>query len=548
MASPPTSGGLQHTAPLQGRGTGPLITIVWLFVGIILCLMVLAYFSFAILSAGRAYVGGEGLWSKGQKDAVYHLVRYAQTREERDYTAYMLAIAVPLGDRIARLELEKPDPDLRIAEEGFLMGRNHAEDIDGMIQLFRRFRHFHHMDKAIDIWTRADVYIVQLIDAGENLHAEILSARPNEQRIHELLAEVDDINARLTPLEDDFSYTLGEAARHAQRLLLMVLFIVAIVFLSLGVFLSRRIVAGAEAVQRAAQASEAQLRKVIHQAPVPFFISRLHDGKVLLANERACEQLKWPSHALLGQPAPDFYAVPEIYSEFFNAIQRDGEVRDREVQLKDSNDEPFWTLLSSQRLTYQGEPCVLTAFSDIEERKRLHAEMHHRAYHDELTNVSNRAMFHESLAQALARARRRATTFSILFVDLDHFKEINDTLGHEAGDVLLRDLARRLVANVRRSDLVARYGGDEFVVLIEEHRDNDMAAMVARKVLQALSQPFVLNGREVKVTASLGISSYPQDGADLDVLMRNADAAMYKAKENGRNNFQFHVAAPAVGG
>src|SRR5580700_3357830 len=119
--------------PAANSGTLPqgnrLVLIIWLFVGIVICLLALAYYSITILSAGRAYVGGEGLWSKGQKDAVYFLTRYANTHEERDYQAYLQTISLPLGDRKARLELEKPDPDLRVAHDGFIQGRNHYEDI-----------------------------------------------------------------------------------------------------------------------------------------------------------------------------------------------------------------------------------------------------------------------------------------------------------------------------------------------------------------------------------------------------------------------------------
>jgi diguanylate cyclase (GGDEF)-like protein/PAS domain S-box-containing protein len=526
-----------HDAAPQGRR---LVVIIWLFVGIVFCLLALSYYSIAILSAGRAYVGGEGLWSKGQKDAVYFLTRYAKFRDEPDYQAYLQAIAVPLGDHKARLELEKPDPDLRVAHEGFVQGRNHFEDIDGMIFLFRRFRHVDFMAKAIDIWSRGDAYIEELMEVGNSLHAQIGSERPDEARILALMTDLDSINGKLTPLEDEFSYTLGEAQRKTREILLSITFVAAALLLFVGVLFSRRMLCQSEAVQTALKENEAQLRKVLRAAPVPFVISRLRDGNIVFVNERALEQLRAPETTLLGQPASLYYSDPFDREEIVDKIRRDGEVREREVKLKDHRGGPFWALLSSQLLSYMNEMCVLTAFSNIDERKRTQDELHHRAYHDDLTNLSNRPMFVESLALALARARRHQSMLTVLFIDLDRFKNINDTLGHQGGDLLLRDVADRLVESVRESDLVARIGGDEFVVLIEEHRDNEVAAAIATKILRVLAEPFVLNQREVRITASMGISSYPDDGVDLHGLIKNADAAMYQAKQLGRNNFQFY--------
>src|SRR5437870_5246980 len=140
-----------------------------------------------ILSAVRAYVGGEGLWSKGEKDAVHRLARYAETRDEREHRRYLAAIAVPLGDKQARLELEKPRPDLRVIRQGFLQGRNHPEDVGRLMMLFRRFRHVSYMAKAIALWTAGDRYIAKIAGRGEALHAEISSGRANPERVRALL-------------------------------------------------------------------------------------------------------------------------------------------------------------------------------------------------------------------------------------------------------------------------------------------------------------------------------------------------------------------------
>jgi diguanylate cyclase (GGDEF)-like protein len=162
----------------------------------------------------------------------------------------------------------------------------------------------------------------------------------------------------------------------------------------------------------------------------------------------------------------------------------------------------------------------------------------HLAYYDSLTGLPNRVMFSKLLTQALSLARRNTRQLAILFVDLDRFKNINDTLGHEVGDLLLQEVGLRLQGCLRESDTVARMGGDEFVILLADLRDTSYLAVVANKILAATSESFEALGHEFRVTASVGISIYPLDGDDEQVLMKNADIAMYQAKDDGRNNFR----------
>jgi diguanylate cyclase (GGDEF)-like protein/PAS domain S-box-containing protein len=164
------------------------------------------------------------------------------------------------------------------------------------------------------------------------------------------------------------------------------------------------------------------------------------------------------------------------------------------------------------------------------------------AMHDALTKLPNRAMFSERLAGAIANAERHARTLAVLFIDLDRFKLINDTLGHEAGDYVLGEAARRLTDSLRAGDTVARLGGDEFVVLLEEVVDPVYVGSVSQKLIDALAAAFMIGGNEYRVTASIGVSAYPQDGSDSETLLKNADIAMYRAKERGRNGFEFYSA------
>jgi diguanylate cyclase (GGDEF)-like protein/PAS domain S-box-containing protein len=179
---------------------------------------------------------------------------------------------------------------------------------------------------------------------------------------------------------------------------------------------------------------------------------------------------------------------------------------------------------------------------DITEARAAEERIQYLAYHDGLTSLPNRSMFSQLLNHGISRAHRYNKKLAVLFIDLDRFKNINDTLGHEAGDLLLQQVGTRLKECLRQSDTVARLGGDEFVVLLEEVGERQVVATIAHKILSTIIKPFNMLGQEFRVTASIGISAYPDDGQDEQTLMKNADIAMYRAKEEGKNNFQFHSA------
>ena len=182
---------------------------------------------------------------------------------------------------------------------------------------------------------------------------------------------------------------------------------------------------------------------------------------------------------------------------------------------------------------------AVMVFHDASESRAVAAKMTHLAQHDFLTDLPNSVLLDDRMTQAIALARRHGKQIAVLFVDLDHFKAINDSLGHAAGDKLLQSVALRLKACVRSSDAVSRKGGDEFVVLLSEIARAKDAARSAGKIIAAMAAAHQIAGQELLVTASIGISIYPLDGADPEILLRAADAAMYRAKKNGRNQYCF---------
>lgn len=176
---------------------------------------------------------------------------------------------------------------------------------------------------------------------------------------------------------------------------------------------------------------------------------------------------------------------------------------------------------------------------DITQRSEAERQLEYLAYHDPLTGLPNRVLLRDRVEHAVAKAKRRGDGMALLFIDLDRFKNVNDSLGHSAGDQLLIEVSRRLSRRIRDDDTLARLGGDEFTVVLEAVEDADQVRNVVHKIMQAFADTFVIKGRELFVTASIGISLYPDDGPDVDVLMSNADAAMYQAKGHGRNDFRF---------
>jgi diguanylate cyclase (GGDEF)-like protein/PAS domain S-box-containing protein len=180
--------------------------------------------------------------------------------------------------------------------------------------------------------------------------------------------------------------------------------------------------------------------------------------------------------------------------------------------------------------------------AEIDDRRQAEQQVRYMAYHDILTGLPNRALLSDRMRQAMLAARRASSRLAVMFIDLDRFKTINDTLGHMVGDLLLKEVALRLTGAVRASDTVARLGGDEFVVVLPDLPAAEEAGSVAQKIIEALAPHFPLEGHDLHITPSIGIAIYPDDGKSVESLMRNADTAMYHAKASGRNNFQFFAA------
>ena len=229
---------------------------------------------------------------------------------------------------------------------------------------------------------------------------------------------------------------------------------------------------------------------------------------------------------------------PEFYQELWETITHGKEWRG-EFYNKKKNGDFYWEFASISPI--KNEEGVITHFvgvkEDITERKRAEATIRELAYHDSLTGLPNRMLFNDRLTLELAHAHRNRQKFAVMMIDLDYFKDINDTLGHSVGDELLQAVGHRLTGLLRKNDTVARMGGDEFLLLLPEVARVEAAAKIAQKILKAVREPFVVDGNKLQITTSIGIATYPKDGKDGDSLMTHADNAMYRAKKEGRDTY-----------
>ncbi len=287
--------------------------------------------------------------------------------------------------------------------------------------------------------------------------------------------------------------------------------------------------------EQAVRESEERLRKfsdATHEGIV------FHENGVLTdCNDAALRLIGHRYDELVGRPVLDFVA-PESREAVLANI-RAGYERPYEGAILHKDGTRIAVEMTGKVMPFAGQHHRMTVIRDIRDRKAAEARIQFLAHHDTLTGLPNRVLLMDRLEFILASARRRRSMVGILFIDLDNFKTVNDSLGHASGDALLRVVAARIEGAIRAVDVVSRLGGDEFLVVLPDLESEQAPVAVAEKLLAAVSEPVSLEGQDLSVSPSIGISVYPRDGADADTLIKNADAAMYLAKDRGRSNFQF---------
>lgn len=523
-----------------------LLRLVSPFVAIVLLQAFLAGMSLSILSSVRAYVGGESLWSKGQKDAVHYLSLYGETGDDRYFEQYEKAVSAPLGDRAARIALEAKPANLETARAGFLQGGNHPDDIDGMIWLYRYFRGFPPFKKAITHWVNTDPMLDDLIELAKQIQTEQNGTVVSQQQLSSLRERIDHFNARFSPEAMSFAQSLGNGSRQVKLVLTIANLFTAGLLVALLLIMTRHFLA--------------QRRRFVHalrneKERAQITLAAIGDGVISTDAHGNVDYMNPAAERLVASRALSAKGLP-IDSLFRILDEETGQHRENQFhRILEGHNLPANTrpqLLqrpdsTSVAISMTGTPLykegavagAVLVLHDMTSEKKFIARLSWQASHDSLTKLANRREFEHRLEKALQPQNYQGGQQALMFLDLDQFKIINDTCGHAAGDKLLCEVAETLQLHLRVDDLLARLGGDEFAILLE-NGDLERAAIIAERLRQAVQDlNFVWNGRSFTVTASIGLVQI-HGRATKDETLRTADLACYLAKEKGRNRIQIH--------
>lgn len=276
------------------------------------------------------------------------------------------------------------------------------------------------------------------------------------------------------------------------------------------------------------------LTTLLEASPYPLIVTRLDNGEIRYCNQKAADMFESPLSALLGHTAPEFYVDPSDRRFFVEKLRSVGKVEGFVAELKTPGGEPFWAMLSAKTLELNGEPVFMVAFADVTRQKRKEAELENLAFRDALTNAYNRRYFIEAARIELGRAERSRQPPSVTLLDIDHFKQLNDTHGHEVGDSVLREFVALVQSMLRKTDILARYGGEEFAILFPETGLDVARSIVERICATVAEHRFPTGATASSVTFSAGIAEARAKEEYQPLIMR-ADDALYAAKDAGRN-------------
>lgn len=517
-------------------------------------MLLLSVASISTLSSLRAYVNGEGRWSKAEGQAIADLRKYTGTGDERDYERFRGQLAVPLGDRMARLQLQSVNPDIGLATLGFLAGRNDPADIPGMIRLFRLFRSSPIMAPSIRFWNNGDALIIQLADIGQRIHGEISGKHPDGEYVESLLGAAERVHVRVAPLEDGFSAALGAASRKVTSLLLIMLSLCSVALVFLGIAIVRGHLRRSERMAAALRASqelvylEQERSHVTLGSIADAVISADSNRRITYMNSAAERLTLWPQADALQQSLADVLSM-EAESQSRSVLERlesilaggelsgpatgvtlhrrDGSqvvIHERAAPIHDRNGQAIGIVL---------------VLRDITHERALAARLEYEAKHDPLTGLTNRREFERLLNAAIEDQRTRGTHCALLYLDLDQFKVINDTCGHAAGDGLIRKIAW-LINGQLPSGVLARLGGDEFGALLRDTPSEEALALADRIRRRIAELRFEWEGRTFAVNSSIGVTVIDNTLASVSDALSAADQACYLAKDSGRNRVQLY--------
>ena len=532
-----------------------LLTATWPLIVIAGLMLSLCVASLSTLSTIRAFVNGEGLWSKAEGQSIAELRYFAASGSPADYQRFRNEIAVPVGDRVARLELQSAAPDYVLAANSFIVARNHPDDVPGMMRLFRVFRHSWILARPIDAWTRADELILQLDEIGRQMHTLMESGSAAGGSVSQLLGEAEHIHRQVAPLEDEFSRSLGSTSRQVQRLLSLSLALCSIILVGMGAAISLKMIRRSERIALALrQAEEAAF---VAQARSHVTLQSIADA--VLCTNRACEVtymnsaaevlLGWPAAQAVGQPLatvlhmlpePNTVSVTAEIAQILAGEQSTGPATGSQLRKRDGSTTSVHERAAPIRDSHGEVIGIVFVMRDITQERALAAQLLHQATHDALTGLANRREFEQQLGRAMVDQKSTGTDYALLYLDLDQFKVVNDTCGHAAGDELICQVSWAVKHELRAADVLARLGGDEFGILLANNAQA-AALEVAESIRRRISElRFVWEGKVFSTNVSIGVLSLTESLATVGDALSAADQACYLAKDSGRNRVQFY--------
>jgi diguanylate cyclase (GGDEF)-like protein/PAS domain S-box-containing protein len=295
------------------------------------------------------------------------------------------------------------------------------------------------------------------------------------------------------------------------------------------------------------QASETRYRRLFESAQDGILILEAETGKIIDVNPFMIEILGYARGEFLGKQLWEIGLFKDIAANkiAFERLQKEKYIRYEHLPLSTKDGKPRDVEFVSNVYLANGNAVIQCNIRDITERKRQERELVNIGTHDALTSLPNRVLFDDRLKIALAHAMRSQKKIAVMLLDLDRFKEVNDTLGHDVGDKLLQAVGDRLTKLLRKMDTIARLGGDEFLLLLPQIGHEKYAVTIAQKIIVAFHKPFVVDAHEIVITVSIGVVIAPDDGDDTDILVKSADIAMYYAKGLGRDNYQLYASVIA---